>query len=163
MPFFFSFFLHNLTLYTVGGERGVGVGRWVGWVGLGGMALPHRSLLNTGWSPHGPQHCPLPWGQRTQPADSTRSIHSKEEGSEGGGRGGGGGEEGGERERDEREEREKRKSDCSTGLGVDRRQRVLCPSLLSSPLLIALIFQRMFLVFDTKRDFLLFCFLMYTE
>lgn len=56
-----------------------------------------------------------------------------------------------EREGDERGEREKRKSDCSTGLGVGRRKRVLCPSLLSIPLLIALIFQRIFVVFDTKK------------
>lgn len=34
---------------------------------------------------------------------------------------------------------------------MGRRKRVLCPSLLSVPLLIALIFQRIFVVFDTKK------------
>lgn len=72
-------FLHNLSLYTVGvGWRGKG------FVRLGKGTLAHRSLCTTAWRTTYPsKHCAGEGSKVLAPADSTRSIHSKEGKSEG--------------------------------------------------------------------------------
>lgn len=112
--------LHNLNVYTVGGRE-----EW--------QCFRHHSLFIT---PHPPPtaHMQFPLQKKRpkscvrQPAESTRSVHSKRRMAGGGeeeeeeevvgwreGGGEGGGREGG---------REKQ-SDCSTGLGFDRRRSIV--------------------------------------